>query len=156
VAASRTIEREEDGTPGPRPVSYQISDARHGTARARRAGLQGRARRGERRTRRRRRRLDSLYGSIRQSVTSESRLGLARLPEGQLTIGQRVFPAQSWHAKCRSTVLYVTRTVLVRGGTPYGQHRSTNLAKQRRISRITAGGAGGARTHDRQIMSPLL
>jgi hypothetical protein len=46
--------------------------------------------------------------------------------------------------------------MLVRGGTPYGQHGSTNLAKQRWISRITAGGAGGARTHDRQIMRSTL
>jgi hypothetical protein len=89
---------------------------------------------------------------------SRSHLSLAPdlrvFPEAQLTIDQRVLPAQSLarQVPLGGWLLYVTETVLVGGGTPSGQHRSTNPANQRRISRITAGGAGGARTHDRQIM----
>jgi hypothetical protein len=70
-------------------------------------------------------------------------------------LGQRVLPHTSAR-RDRSTVALCDHKGMGHAGNTGKLSRSTKPSRQHRISRIIAGGAGGARTRDRQIMSPLL
>ena len=66
-------------------------------------------------------------------------------------LGQRVLPHTSAR-RDRSTVALCDHNGMGHGGNTGKLSRSTKPSRQHRISHITAGGAGGARTRDRQIM----
>jgi hypothetical protein len=70
-------------------------------------------------------------------------------------LGQRVLPHTSAR-RDRSTVALCDHNGMGHGGNTGKLSRSTKPSRQHRISHITAGGVGGARTRDRQIMRSTL
>jgi hypothetical protein len=89
-------------------------------------------------------------------------LGLAGLPEAELAAGQRILPGvRLGTPRPAQQLLYVTGRANAADYTaadfvgPRNRQESAGEGIKPQVG-LSAGGAGGARTRDRQIMSPLL